>query len=520
MTATALAALTACATTAAPAPADVQADAVADVAMAESMQDGPTLTAGLDGQFTGPACFVATDCPPTTATCALQVCANGHCALGAMPDGTACVPGSFPPGCGRPAVCAAATCVETSPYAAKNWPAATGATVYAACGEYAMVAVGTKTNATWPGTAGWLATTSPSTESKPITWSAGYAVSFEHCGGGYSGNWALGWQQNGDLSERDGIAMKLDFAGKPEAVYQAGVAGDDQVTAVAAFGWAGSVLIGEHTTADTGIDARWIRLQDGKTVANASLPLAGDQYVRDALDVLDNKFVLCGYQSVGGAKADGWLAAVSTQGQLQWQSALGDGQVQRLYACVRDGDNVFAVGTSVRLADSEERPQAWAVKVNHLTGAVMWQRTLRHSGNAEELRGLAHDAGGLLATGFARGAAKEHLLTARFDFDGWPLAMHAWPQIPGRGIAVTAGDQPTIIAAAAPPATGAWVVHTDWLGAMGCHDKIGKCESKTCKTVAPTAKECTWVNQAAIACGLSNGQAGFCTVSGDCAAAD
>ena len=231
----------------------------------------------------------------------------------------ACSPAVTFPACGRPAACSAGICREKSPYGAQAWSAAAGATVYAACGGYSLLALGAKLNGTWPGSAGWFAATH-STSASPITWSAGYAVAFEHCDEVGSGSIAaLGWQQNGDSSEKDSLAAAVDDQGLGKIVHL-GVAGDDQLTAAVNLSSESHLLVGERTQADSGLDVRLVYRNAQGTVNDVSLALAGDQYVRGAIDVDDEGVVLCGYQSVAGAKADGWFAGVGTDAKVKWQT--------------------------------------------------------------------------------------------------------------------------------------------------------------------------------------------------------
>lgn len=271
-------------------------------------------------------------------------------------------------------------------------------------------------------------------------WQGGYAAELQAC---LSGD-AVGWQQTGDGAERDSVWLQW-YDGVVINALSLPAAGDDELRAISVCPACNldRGAAGEVAQKATGLDARLVlRNYDEGTSKPADLtyPAPGDQYVRGLAGAdygSPGRWVLCGFQSVGGAPADGWVMATGPGGAPIWTTTVGDNYVQRLQACAVTADAVVAVGvTFTPYGNTEVLGRPWLVKLNLADGKVIWQRAQAAQwANGGELLALTRGPGVQTwwAAGYSRSGGIEWPQWQRFDADGW---LQAWGTAPETGRAV------------------------------------------------------------------------------------
>lgn len=396
--------------------ADTAVDPLAEVASAAS--DGVETA----GSVKKP-CISSSQCAIANDPCRHPVCTDGVCSTAPAPDGNPC--GSVE--CGA-ASCLAGQCVTKLMYADHTFDDVAVSQVNGGCGWGSeTVLVGWGKVAGQAGQAAWLGRLVAKTPLASATavpsstlWQGGYAAGLNACDGAGK-NYAVGWQQTGDGAERDSVLVEF-HDGVVISATSLPASGDDELRAVAYCSGCAQThgAAGEVTQAQTGLDARLV-LDAKKSLVFAA---AGDQYVRGLAGSGYQGpagWVLCGYQSIGGGPADGWVVGTGADGWPKWTAVVGDNHVQRLNACVITQDTVLAVGvTYTPYGNKELLGRPWLVRLALTDGKLLWQRTQSLQwANGGELIALAHAPGGAVWTaGFLRAAGVDQPAWQRFDADG------------------------------------------------------------------------------------------------------
>ncbi|MBM4344312.1 MAG: hypothetical protein FJ100_13160 [Deltaproteobacteria bacterium] len=458
-------------------------------------------------------CSLAAECPPPTLLCAVASCTLGWCSVEPAPNGQPCGASD----CG-PLTCISGACTAPNPFAETVWSPGFAVTARALCEGWdtpwlagnAMLPNGEQR--AWIGRAG-----------ESVLWNAGAVADLLACRS--DAKRAVGLRRTTFAAESDAMLLKLGDKGEVADASFLKLAGDDAWTAMADT-WGSSWLAGTRDGGENGIDAMWAPAK-GDSQQPYHLAAPGDQYVTGAVSMGDDSAVLCGYQSMAGAPADGWFAQVDAGDAAIWQVTVGGPGVQRIHGCVQ-GAAGQVVGAGTTLVDVGQGPTArlWLVAIDAETGATHWQRNVAWpGGEGAELTSLAQGkSGGYFATGFVRSLGVERPIVARFNAQGWAEALAVRGQELGRGVGVRQdwNDKVLVGLAWSAPHAAAAIARVSENGNTDCSCLSAKnfcpstpgCRLASC---AAQSSQCAWAKPLVLqgaACPLDNGTLGLCGSDG------
>ena len=160
----------------------------------------------------------------------------------------------------------------------------------------------------------------------------------------------------------------------------------------------GFIVVGSTESIITNKTVGWaLRLNsEGNTVWNKTYLNGAGTELRCAVNLTDG-FLLVGNQFSETGDVNGYVAKTDSQGNLIWQTVLGQEKIDKLFSGAASNDDFVVFGLSYSYGNNQGA--SWIVKLDE-DGQVLWNKTYNESVESALRSGIATKEGSYIAAGY------------------------------------------------------------------------------------------------------------------------